>query len=194
MPLALPKAFSFLLVFLIFLPLSSAAAPETTDWRVSSTRIAAPGELKSAREGTLRSGMMIEGRAETTAAAAPFAAGTFRIKLSAFSPRTDLPGQKKGRWYLHGDWTIIADDIDPQALKARYSPYTLSGVFNAELREDPLRYKGPLSGDIRLQRAATAARSGRSSLQSRFTGETPMNGLFSLPLFVIPVNNQGDAP
>ena len=150
-------------------------SPSLMEWQLSEAKVVTPGAVGTLTEGSMRSGIKIEAKAVTQTPDAIFPEGTFTITLNAFSPTVDMPGQKAGSWYLRGEWTITALNADPAMLKARYNPYSMSGMLTGTVPYDPETTLGMLEADVRLQRGGTKPRIGRMPAGS-FSGTTKMEG------------------
>jgi hypothetical protein len=62
--------------------------------------------------------------------------GDFRLEMSVFKPKRDMPGQKAGRWYAQGEWVIDANG-NPAGVKERHKPGVARGFIKAELGFNP---------------------------------------------------------
>jgi hypothetical protein len=170
---------------LVFLIASCGVAvanqkPSVMEWQLSEAKVVNPGTVGALTEGSMRSGIKIEAKAVTQTPGAIFPEGTFSITFNAFSPTKDMPGQKAGIWYLRGEWTITAPNVDPAILKARYNPYSLSGRLIGSVPYDPATTIGMLEAEVILQRGGTKPRTGRIPAGT-FTGTTIMEGKLTTP-------------
>ena len=154
--------------------------PSIMEWQLTEAKVVNPGTVGTLTEGSMRSGVKIEAKAVTQTPGAIFPEGTVSITLNAFSPTVDMPGQKAGSWYLRGEWTITALNADPAMLKARYNPYSMSGMLTGTVPYDPETTLGMLEAEVRLQRGGTKPRIGRMPAGS-FSGTTKMEGKLITP-------------
>jgi hypothetical protein len=170
-------------LIMILLAHGQAAAgtpPDAIQWQLSDTKVISWGTLSDGLEGSMRSGIKIEGKAVTEAPAAIFSEGKFSTTLNAFRPVTDMGNQKAGIWYLHGQWSVTAKGADPALLKARYNPFSISGMLTAAVPYDPSFATGVMEAEMRLQRAGTKPRTGRMPTGS-FSGSTNFEGTLTTP-------------
>ena len=72
--------------------------------------------------------------------------GAFRMTLSVFTPRVNLPGQVAGRSYVTGAWTVTNLMAPPADLLVRHNQYVVKGSLNAELAFNPLSQAQLLPG------------------------------------------------
>jgi hypothetical protein len=121
----------------------------TGTWTITSTKVTDVGDAGEAAEGAIRTGYTVEGTA-VSASGAPFKQGRFKATLSAFSPGRDLPGQRKGLWYVRGSFTITDVRAKGKAATNRHSPSVLRGTLDAQAPFDPTRARGVFASDIRL--------------------------------------------
>lgn len=135
----------FLLILLVAILILAAgtsaiaAKPPIQDdevvWQLTRPKVIDPGKTETIREGTLITGFIIEAKAKSRHQNL-IKNGTFRLELSAFSPKRDMPRQKAGRWYLQGRWVIDANG-NPAAVKERHKPGTAQGFIEADLDFNP---------------------------------------------------------
>jgi hypothetical protein len=161
-------------------PAAGDQAPAVMEWQLTEAKVINPGTVGTLTEGSMRSGIKIEAKAVTQTPGAIFPEGTFIITMNAFSPAADMPGQKAGSWYLRGEWTITAPHADPEILKARYNPYSVSGMLTGTVPYDPATTLGMLEAEVRLQRGGSKPRTGRMPTGS-FSGTTIIEGKLTIP-------------
>ncbi len=106
-------------------------------WQLTNAKIVNSGQTAVTKEGTLITGFTVEATATTTDPAASFQTGKFQLALTMFSPSKDLPGQKAGRWYVYGDWSITDPNASPEMLEAKHSPAVIKGKVSADLSFNP---------------------------------------------------------
>jgi len=174
----------------------SEALPEEplSEWRLSSARLVAPGDAFEAPEGWVVSGYTLELQATSALPRERFQHGVFLVKIHLFSPRRDMPGQRKGVWYLRGDWRFTDSAADPEALATRHNPYVISGLVTAELPFNPARQRGELSASV-AHKMLLKEPMGRSR-EGEFRGNERFEGILQLPLHLPPANpnEHGGAP
>lgn len=116
-----------------------AAKPPIEDdvvvWQLTKARVVDQGRTETVSEGTLITGFIVEAKAKSRHDNL-IKDGTFRLELSAFSPRRDMPGQKAGRWYVQGKWVIDANG-NPASVKERHKQGTAQGSIDADLDFNP---------------------------------------------------------
>lgn len=154
--------------------------PAVIQWQLSETKTISWGTLSNGLEGSMRSGIKIEGKAVSATPGAIFSEGKFSTTLNAFKPNEDMGEQKAGVWYLHGQWSVTAQGADPALIKARYNPHSISGMLTAAVPYDPSFATGIMEAEMRLQRAGTKPRTGRMPSGS-FSGSTNFEGTLTTP-------------
>jgi len=174
------------LTLILLLHGRAAADPQPAfmEWHLSETKVISWGTVSNGAEGSMRSGIRIEGKAVTATPGAIFSEGKFSTTLNAFKPARNMGGQKAGIWYLRGEWRVTAKGTDPAILKARYNPYSISGMLTASLPYDPSSASGAMEAEVRLQRAGTRPRTGRMPTGS-YSGSTNFEGTLTTP-FISP--------
>jgi hypothetical protein len=169
--------------------LAKADNPPVIEWQLTDAKVTSWGTMSTLKEGNMRTGIQIETKADTATPGALFSRGVFKIEMTAFSPFKDMAGQKKGRWYLRGSWTITTKDADAKTAKARYSPYLLTGLLSSTLLFDPATKNGTMAAQSRLQRGGTRPRVERSGTAGyTYTGDTTFNGILTTPF--IPMSQE----
>lgn len=154
--------------------------PAIIDWQLSGAKVNSWGAIATMKEGRMRTGIKIEAKADTSTPEAIFSEGIFHIDMTAFSPLKDMPGQKRGQWYLRGSWTITAKDADPSVVKARHNPFLLAGVLSTSLPFDPAVKSGLMEAQVRLQRGGTKPLIGRMPPGS-YSGNSNFEGTLTIP-------------
>jgi hypothetical protein len=125
-----------LLVSATALALKTPVTQDNIIWELSKTQVIDRGQTISIKQGTLTTGYAIEAKAKAKTGDL-LAEGTFRLTLTAFKPKKDMPGQKAGYWYVQGDWTVTKKDADPASVKVRHNPDVVAGAIKAQLTFNP---------------------------------------------------------
>jgi hypothetical protein len=166
-----------IIIFLVLMTTSSVFAfdgpPKGVEWQLSETTAISWGILSRTSEGEIRSGIKIEGKAVAQSSDNTFSEGAFTVTLTAFAPYEDMPGQKKGNWYLSGNWSITATGTDPTSHPSPTS--VLTGTLKASLAYDPAVETGPMAAELRLQHRGVSVRAGRMSKGS-YSGKSNFEG------------------
>ncbi len=174
-----------LLVLLVVASTLAAASPlirkaptasETVIWKLSKAQVVDPGQTTATQEGTLTTGYTIEATAKSKEKLVP--EGTFRLTLSAFSPSKDMPGQKVGRWYVVGKWSITDKNAKPDSDKLRHTPDVLKGDLQADLTFNPAASPGNFSALARFPMSLIGGRWGKGE------GTFSVNGQLEGDLFM----------
>lgn len=134
------RAALFGLVLGLTLSTMSARAQERVDaqnvgWALSTIRVVDAGRLTTAKEGNLRTGIVLQAKA-TAKGAAPVDGGTFTATLTSFTPAQDMPGQKVGVYYVRGEWTLRGRGASSDR-RVRHDRGLVKGLLVAELAFDP---------------------------------------------------------
>ncbi len=98
------------------------------------------GSTTHSAEGTLITGIAIEAEANSDQHLV-IKHGKFFMTASIFSPVTDVPWLKAGKWYLRGDWTITNLKSSPQEIRAGYRHAVVKGIMLGEISFNPLDSK-----------------------------------------------------
>lgn len=106
-------------------------------WTITDAVVISEGQQANIAEGFYQAGYRIQATA-VSPNNPTFTTGILDLTLSAFSPSSDMPGQKAGQWYVHGEWAITDVNVIDEALDYRYSPHMVKGVINRELAVNPL--------------------------------------------------------
>lgn len=128
-----------------------ALTTKVITWKLSRGKVLSKGTTKDVPEGKIVSGCVIEGQAVSANQGIPFSKGKYRVSLTLFSPKRDLPGQKAGTWYLTGDWTITNTAASREDLAARHNSHETGGSFSLDSPFNPLVGKGNLNGSLLLR-------------------------------------------
>lgn len=179
-------------LLLLALPLFTAsvvAGPATlveqaVGWQITDTRVVAAGTTTQLAQGTYTENFVIEGVAK--AHIGRYLPDTiFRLTLSAFSPKNDMPGQPAGKWYVQGEWTLTARDADPQALLVRHNPYVVTGTFKTVLDYNPAAVRTKWTAAAELPMAQFLSRWARG--EGSLTFDESLQGALFLDLTIWPV-------
>lgn len=153
-----PKKLGLVTILLLLaLPLFSASAAAgpalVTDqsmvWGLTETTVLSTGTTVTTPQGTITRNFTFEAtvKAKNTSLMSD---AILRVTLSAFSPKKDMAGQKAGKWYVQGIWTLTAKNADPVALKARHNPYVAEGLLQAVLGFNPAAVRSNWTAKIVL--------------------------------------------
>jgi len=157
-----------------------------TTWHLSDAKVLSAGEALESPEGWVISGYTLELQADSALPRERFQHGVFLVKLHLFSPRRDMPGQRKGIWYLRGDWRFTDSAADPEALSTRHNPFAISGLITSELPFNPARQSGELRASV-AHKMLLREPMGRSR-DGEFQGNERFEGTLLLPLPLPSVN------
>ncbi len=142
-------------------------------WEITEARVLDPGRTSVEPEGTLTTGYTIEARARSMAGER-LPDGVFRVVVSAFLPKSDMPGQRAGVWHVNGQWTITDGRASDAEKAARHSVARLKGRIATDLVFNPAAEDGRFSAVVRLPTSPVAGRlvrgGGVFSGNSRFEG------------------------
>lgn len=126
-------------------------------WKLTQSTVVDSGTQVDMAEGVFIKGYTIVAKAKAkNTQMVP--EGDFRLTFDAFSPYEDMGKQKAGFWYVQGQWTVTAADVDPAELALKHSPYRAEGTVMAELPFDPTTANGNWTGKSVLQMALAAGR------------------------------------
>jgi hypothetical protein len=128
------------LVLGLALSATSARAQERIDaqnvgWALSTIRVVDAGTLTNAKEGALRTGIVLRANAKARGTA-PVGAGTWTATLTSFTPAQDMPGQKAGVYYVRGEWQLRGRGASGDH-RVRHDRDLVKGMLVAELTFDP---------------------------------------------------------
>ena len=142
-----------------------AAAPDkkapgivetTFGWQLSGAKVVNQGKTKTVKPGVITRDYTVEATATSTTPSTPVRKGTFRVKLSAFSPAADMPGQKAGMWYVQGKWRIADDKATKKEKDTRHGPAVIDGIIRAELAFNPAAAAGDMTAAIDMPSSPAA--------------------------------------
>ncbi len=143
-------------------------------WRLTSAKVTATGETAKMQQGTLTTGYTVVAVATAITKGAPIEKAKFELTLSAFSPSKDMPGQKAGRWYLRGTWTLTDQNATQADLEVRHNPAVIRGDLLTELSFNPATDPGAFSGKFSLPMSLAAGQwskgEGTISFDENFEG------------------------
>jgi hypothetical protein len=141
-------------------------------WLLKDPRVVDPGQTVTSPQGVMTQGYTVE--ATAYAPGTMTSEGVFRITLSAFYPREDMPGQKAGKWYILGKWTIMSTEEAAKGSQTRRSG-GIRGELNGELAFNPATTPGEVKASIRVpysrMRGSWAAGKGTFVGNEKFGGQ-----------------------
>ena len=156
-------------------------------WQLTRATVADQGKRVETAQGILIQGYVLEAQAGAPAPARQparangLSAAGFRVELTIFSPSKDMPGQKAGRWYLRGQWTLLPAGRAPEARQRRHTAYpALQGILLGECDSDPTSGAVPLTAQLKLPPKQSAGKWVRG--MGTFSGDSLMNGTVALTL------------
>jgi hypothetical protein len=123
-------------------PTYQDAEPRQGVWALTRPQIVSRGSLDESPEGRLRSGFAVQAQATSPPGTAPFERGILVLRLTAFRPAKDMPGQPAGFWYTTGTFELYDAALSGSAAAVRHAGGTLNGVVAARTGFDPGR-RGP---------------------------------------------------
>ena len=138
-------------------------------WEIKNAKITSNGRSTKMPQGTLIDRITIE--ADAVSGKDDALNGKFALTCSLFSPQKDLPGQRKGHWYVRGDWTISDPSAPSEQLKYRHTPAVVKGSITADLTFNPLKTPGKINGSVRL----IYGKKGTFSGNEKFEGSLRIN-------------------
>jgi hypothetical protein len=147
-------------------------------WELTQARVVSAGTTTAVPQGVITAGYVVEANATATDEATPVQSGRFRIELTAFSPRQDMPGQKAGQWYVRGDWRISQPAASEAEEVARHRPSLVNGSLSAELPFNPAAGVGPVDAAVNLRRSPQGGR--WTAGTGTFSGNQRFEGLLQL--------------
>ncbi|MDO8964256.1 MAG: hypothetical protein Q7W30_07190 [Coriobacteriia bacterium] len=150
------------------------AVADAATWAFSRASVVASGTRYETDRGTWVTGRIIEADAVASGDAAPFRSGRVRIDTAAFRPSRDVPGQRRGRWYLQGSWRITDSAAPAGALAVRHSSSALRGTYAGESAADPVLAHGRLTLTFRCPWLPAGA--ALSQAEGTFTGSELFEG------------------
>jgi hypothetical protein len=133
---------------------------EAVAWDLANVEVVDAGQVITLDEGVMTKGYTLVARARSTGGNV-VPEGQLVLKLDAFSPFADMPGQQAGLWYIRGDWSITRKNAPPESANARHSPDVVKGKIQAELGFNPAEEAGNWSALATLPMSTAAGRWGR---------------------------------
>ena len=109
-------------------------------WHLHRAKIVDFGSTSRTVEGILVTSVVIEAEAISTQNLS-IKQGQFFMTASIFSPVTEVPWLKAGKWYLRGDWTITNRKSSPQKVRAGYRHAVVKGIMVGEISFNPFESK-----------------------------------------------------
>jgi hypothetical protein len=137
-----------LLVLLVAVSVQASRPPITGDtviWELKQPRVVDPGQtivLPPDPEtgfpgGVQITGYILEAKAKSRQENL-IKNGIFRLELSLFKPDADMPGQKAGRWYIQGRWTIAANSAQAATKEKHNKLGFAQGSIITDLEINPI--------------------------------------------------------
>lgn len=131
-------------------------ANASVTWKLTSVLKTGAAQVMQSKEGTLKRQYVIGADADAGTQAL-FPKAHLRLTIDVFSPVKNMPGQVKGKWYVHGTWTLEPDAQAGASSDAGALTGPLSGRVQAELPFDPTatnkKWKGAVLIPMRRVRA-----------------------------------------
>ena len=146
-------------------------------WQLSNLQTSSQGQTVYVREGALTRQYELQADATPSASStdAP-AKGRFRLVMDVFSPANDMGGQKKGKFYVQGRWTLTGAD-DPQASADGAFTGDIQGRVQAELTFDPTTENRDWKGTVQIPMTRIRSNGGRPGMRPmRGGGELAIAG------------------
>lgn len=157
-------------------------------WELKQAKVLSRGSTTTIEQGTMTQGYVVEALAQSPQGVTPVRKAHFQVRLDAFSPKRDMPGQTAGQWYVHGDWRIVAAGASAEEAQARHSPSLINGSLLAELPFNPATGAGPVNARLRLQRGPQGGR--WASGAGTFTGNDRFEGVLQIDARVWPTTGR----
>ncbi|MBP7690021.1 MAG: hypothetical protein KA765_19050 [Thermoflexales bacterium] len=127
-------------------PAAPSGPVDLSSWWLAKVKVVSAGTTVNTPQGSLTTDYVVEAFALARTGRASVVRGAFRMTLSVFTPRVDLPGQVAGRSYVTGAWTVTNLMAPPADLLVRHNQYVVKGSLNAELAFNPLSQAQLLPG------------------------------------------------
>jgi hypothetical protein len=153
------------------------AVGERFGWVLADAKVVNRGKTAATAGGIITTGYTVEALA-TAMGKAPITVGKFKLTITVFSPSREMPGQKPGRYYVRGDWTITDESAAPELLKIKHNPAAVKGRLLADLPFNPLKTAGSVTATLQVPRLA----GGRGLGKGTFTGNANFEGTIQMAL------------
>jgi hypothetical protein len=151
------------------------AGREPLGWNITSTVVVEGGLPTRTSQGWIVHDYSVRGVAVATAAGNPIPRGRFAFRGTIFSPEQDMAGEKAGRWYLQGRWSITSDRADPASPEVKHTPPVFEGELRADLPFNPSqRTAAPIEARLLVPRSPAPGR--RTSGNGAFAGNGRLEG------------------
>jgi hypothetical protein len=137
-------------------------AAQNAAWTLGTMEVVSAGRARTTKVGRLVTGYVLRAPA-TARGASPIASGTWRLTLTAFQPAKDMPGQKAGRWYVRGDWTLTGPRAPAPEVKARHARDQMKGIVLGELPFDPTTATTAWTAAARLPKSTISGKWGKGN-------------------------------
>lgn len=143
-------------------------------WQLTDARILDRGKTSATGEGTLITDYAVEATATATGDS-PVKRGRFRMSLTMFSPKKDMPGQKAGLWYLRGTWTITDEKAELKEKESRHHESVVRGHLSTVMEFNPAARPSPIDAQVTIPASPVQGKmrrgSGAFSVDEKFTGK-----------------------
>lgn len=113
----------------------SPALAKDLAWTLSNIVIDHPGRASTLATGNIIR-YVLRGSANSTSGT-NIKEGAFQLIVSAFQPSHDMPGQRAGRWYIRGDWSITDAQAPTPMRGQRHRRGVLAGTLVSEMDANP---------------------------------------------------------
>jgi hypothetical protein len=131
------------------------ALAEDQAWALSDVAIDEPGQPSPLADGTIVR-YVLQGAVHATSSTI-VKEGSFQLIVSAFQPNHDMPGQRAGRWYIRGDWSITDAQAPPPARGQRHRRGVMAGTLVSELDANPFAATDAFTLPLHLPMTLTEA-------------------------------------
>lgn len=128
---------------------SAAFASTNATWKLTNVLKIGAAQVVQSKEGALKRQYVIGADADAGSQAL-FPRAHLRLTLDVFSPAKNMPGQMKGKWYVHGIWTLEPDAQAAVSAEAGALTGPLSGRVQAELPFDPTASNKKWKGTVQI--------------------------------------------
>lgn len=154
---------------------------KTVTWKLTNGRIVDPGQTSRTKEGDFTQGYIVEANAKSSNA--PIKKGLFRATLSSFSPAKDMIGQKKGAWYVNGNWEIVDDKASKKKMGKKHKIHSdalIAGRLQTILDFDPTQTPGSFVAETELPMSHLGSKWGKG--KGFYHGNQNFEGDFDLTI------------
>jgi hypothetical protein len=134
---------------------SPASLAEDHAWTLSDIAMEHPGQTSALADGMIVR-YLLRGSVSTTGGT-DTKEGTLQLVVSAFQPNHDMPGQRAGRWYIRGDWSITDSQAPSPMRGQRHRRGELAGTLVSELDANPFAATDAFTLPLQLPMTLTDA-------------------------------------